>query len=395
MSTPTHWQPARVQHSRTPMTSQNQTGGRTDDDSCRFQLEVHVDAEAVTRISAMIDRLRDKEGALQAGSIKDGLKKMLPIASAPFQGKGGVVQAENAIAHIESLKTALQQLSYCVESLHLEASNRLERLRLREDSPSVPDEILSKILLFAIPCSQDHVFHRDSVWQQILCAFQSAVTLLHVSKRFRLVAVHTPALWNRISDSMSPKVVDMCLGRSGVTPLEVFLNPFVRTSEKHIGRFDNFVRAISASSERWSAFILYGITSNESAGANMDHLSSIEEAFESLRAPQLKSLEIHIPKRISRAQSRVSTVPLRFCHVWNMPQLQFMVASQFVPQTFSTPTALRNLDLELGDHGESVLVMRETLNIEALHRFLASCPMLTDLRVDVAIVRWRSLGFSS
>ncbi len=66
------------------------------------------------------------------------------------------------------------------------------------------------------------------------------------------------------------------------------------------------------------------------------------------------------------------------------PQLHTMTASQFVPRPFSESTMLRCLDLKLGDRSRSGLAGGETLDIEALHRFLASCPMLADLRLSLS-----------
>ncbi len=245
----------------------------------------------------------------------------------PFEDKGAIARAEKAVSEIESTKAALQQLTAYMASAHLEAAKRLERLRA--SSLSIPDEILSQILLCAAQCNQNHVFHTGNTRREVLCAFRSAVALSHVCKRFRLVSLHTPALWNRISDSMSPDVVDICLGRSGVLPLEIFLNPFIQNSEKHTRQFKNFVQAISPSAERWSAFTLHNTGSKESRHAELGHLSLIEDVFEGLHAPQLKSLEIHIP--VSRSHSPLSIIPRRFCHIWNVPQLQTMVASQFIP----------------------------------------------------------------
>lgn len=304
--------------------------------------------------------------------------------SSPFQDNAleAVQHAEKAVTEFGSMKTALQQLSDYMESVRLEAARRL--VRLQTNSFSVPDEIISQILLLAGQCRQNHIFHHGNARREIFCAFRSAVALSHACRRFLLVSLHTPALWNRIADSMGPDIVETCLRRSGVMPLEIFLNPFARTSEMQAQCFKNLARTISTSSSRWSAFTLYSTNPMESKDAELDQLSSIEDAFGYLHAPQLTSLEIHIPGRISGTHLRLSTISKRFCHVWNVPQLHTMTASQFVPRPFSESTMLRCLDLKLGDRSRSGLAGGETLDIEALHRFLASCPMLADLRLSLS-----------
>jgi len=360
-----------------------------EDDGHRFC----VDAESISRVSTLTDSLRTDSERLESGAKHIGLDKLLPIAGTPFQATDAAPRAEKAVAEIASVNTALQQLSDCMGSLHSEATNRLERPGA--GTSSIPNEILSKILLFAVPCSQAYISNHGHAGRQIFYAFQSAVTLSHVSSQFRLVAIHTPALWNRISDSMSPEVVDVCLERSGITHLEIFLGPFVRSWGERVRRYQSFVQTISASSERWSALTLYDSSSRESDAPDviLNLLSSIEVAFASIHAPQLKSLGIHIPERFTYTDLRIPVISTRFCHTWSIPRLHAMVVRQFVPRPFSRPTALRCLDLDLGEHGEGGgAFLAATLDIEALHRFLASCPMLTDLHVSMVRLADNSLA---
>lgn len=183
---------------------------------------------------------------------------------------------------------------------------------------------------------------------------------------------------------MGLDVVETCLKRSGILPLEIFLNPFARSPRTRIQHFRNLVRMISTSSDRWSAFTLYVTNPMDAKDAELGQLSSLTDALEGLNATQLKALEIHIPGRIARTDMHISTIPGQFCHTWNVPRLHTMTASQYIPQPFSELTMLGRLDLELGNRSRSGLVGKEMLDIEALHRFLASCPMLTDLRVHMS-----------
>ncbi|KLO13566.1 hypothetical protein SCHPADRAFT_904034 [Schizopora paradoxa] len=323
-------------------------------------------------------------------SANEVVKEKLPSVSNPFQDdseKSTIDSAEKAVTELGSMKTALEKLHDLVESAHNEAQRRLERLQ--SGVPFIPNEILSQILLFAANCNPDHVFHTGNAREEIMCGFRSAVALSHVCRRFRVVALHvlnTPTMWNRIVDSMTPNVVEACLRRSGIAPLEIFINPFVWTSLKQKQHFKEFIQGISSTADRWSSFTLYDVTETLGSKATLDDLTLIEDVFGDLHVPLLERMEICMPHRLSRSNvdGWVSIIPRRFCQVWNAPKLNTLVAKQFIPQPFSRPTVLSTLDLTFGDHARKGLNSREMFDVSRLHLFLLSCPLLENMCLSMS-----------
>jgi len=301
-----------------------------------------------------------------------------------IKDKNAIARTEKIVAELESARAALWQLSLDVNVMHLEARTRLSHLRALADASALPNEILSKILLSAVSCGRNHVVHFGDASQEVLCAFQSAVAFSHVSKRYRLVTLDTPALWNRISDSMGPNVVEVCLRRSGAMPIEIVISPFTVRSRRQFQEFNDFLKAISTTTEIWSTITLCNGESDHSDRSIkpvLEQVLPIKVAFKSTRAPQLEILEIHIPEEIWSEDAQLSTIQTQPCRNWNLPRLHTMVSSQFVPCPFSKAMPLRCLNLEMGDRRRS---RRRLLDVGALYRFLESCPTLTELRLSMS-----------
>lgn len=117
--------------------------------------------------------------------------------------------------------------------------------------------------------------------------FPQIITISHVSRHWREVALHTPSLWSTIrmdENTSYPKLLDAYLDRSGACPLDIVVDYRYRYPEPRIFRETFYLHKILPHIDRWHS-LWVGAASNEIACIILPHLRN-------LRAPLLKRLVV-------------------------------------------------------------------------------------------------------
>ncbi|KLO18980.1 hypothetical protein SCHPADRAFT_899317 [Schizopora paradoxa] len=293
--------------------------------------------------------------------------------------KSDIQKGVDFLSETVVLKRQFQLLAECLSFVQEESERRLNSALLRIGVASLPDEILSVIFAFASQCESiqdDHnPYNRgDRFVSKNVKQFFSAVSLSHVCRRFRHIILSAPEFWTSIWDNMRPGVVEFCLVRSGAMPLELFLDSFCNAHSHPEFYSDEFSSKLIASSPRWRNLTI--------KVAPFDVVMR-QSPFESVEAPQLKTLSIHSPLKFpvdpDNIESRISA-----CHKWAVPLLQSLNIYQFIPPPFHHATSLRNLHVELGVQTLAGGSLGWILDINALGQFLQSFPALANLSMKIA-----------
>ena len=189
------------------------------------------------------------------------------------------VEVENTLANLakrvidlENLEAlCIQQLADARTALAAARVHFAEYKNINRDAVTyaLPNELLTAIFEAG---STDH---------------PQIVTISHVSRRWREIALHTPSLWSTIhmdENTSYPKLLDAYLDRSGACPLDIVVDyqneyPASRTFQETF-----YLHKILSHIDRWHS-LWVGATSNEIAYIILPHLRDS-------RAPLLERLVV-------------------------------------------------------------------------------------------------------
>jgi len=346
----------------------------------------HINLEAFPAIASILDRIRKRDGCL--GAQQDWYNENCPPHPVPFLYESRASQAKEDVSRAmearDALKHASDALRQISEFISLQAANsetRVNALRLRRGFSSLPDEILSVILEYSAK-------RHDTFESEERAAFQTvkaATELSHTCRRFQQLMLRIPSLWNRIFSTMPPQMISACFGRLTIPIAEVVMFHPILPSPSHTA-ISHFIRIATNHARYWYRFI-HGYEWYRSDGFSVDDLEEVAKATGNLDAPSLSELEIRHPptfaltamdeERYQRAAHYYST--------WSMPMLSSLIAENVIPIPFANPVFLRSLsihvdyrfmDMDQGNEGKT--------NLRALVTFLASCPVLEELILQLS-----------
>ena len=161
---------------------------------------------------------------------------------------------------------------------------------------TLPFEIIQKIFRFA----------QESAWLPLTKRDKTPWTLMHVSRRWRTVALDSPFLWNRINvcfktsqdkkknvPAKSLNYIKQCISQSGAGDLHATFYSDIEYSNREDDRAMQILLApLIAQSMRWATLYLY----SRSSIRIMEELLAIKG-----RIPVLRSVEIKINEAERRA----------------------------------------------------------------------------------------------
>ncbi|KAH8110019.1 hypothetical protein DFH11DRAFT_1623112 [Phellopilus nigrolimitatus] len=217
---------------------------------------------------------------------------------------------------------------------------------------SLPDKILSRIFL---------------IMHEVETVYSAPIILSVVSRRFRAIALDTPALWTCVSNEMSADELKTFLSRSKDQKLLVRLraNGIPRRTHKFSPRLEMFLSNVLPHAGRMDAF----------AGATKDWRELFHLLLgytEGMRFPSMEVLRIHFPNRDSPGLQPSPDYPAALR--WKLPKLRHLELLNFVP--------LRKLAIE--KHLESCRVdfKHELRDISTLLKFLRNVSGVKKLSLD-------------
>ena len=135
--------------------------------------------------------------------------------------------------------------------------HRARTAQLRVGFSSLPDEILSDILVFATRPSSIHLLPDSDIdFPAEVRAQEIALSLSHVCRRFRILTLHNPHLWNIISEHVvDSSKLETYAERCKEAPVDVLLQNYGLRQTGSAG-FAKFFEFCLLSSKNWRSFTL-------------------------------------------------------------------------------------------------------------------------------------------
>ncbi len=298
-----------------------------------------------------------------------------------------ISRAQESLRELELAGSLAKRLGILLDTEHQAATEKVNAMTLWVRVSSLPNEILSEILVLAtrplcIPLYVDDV----AVEMQ---ALREARSLSHVCRRFRSLVLDTPRIWNIISEHMmDTSQVRACIKRSKQMPMDILLEHY-GLHQRGRECFSTFFRSCLLSSNHWRSLkigkFFYSYVDRhqphqmwEEIGDNM---LSIGRLSGQLALPNLKRLIIHFNQITNTEHWETKFHPY---WQWSMPSLAELrlTGCHPPPAGVSFIDSLRSFSIlfELG--GGQVYEMAQ------LGIFLSSCKVLE--KVSLRFANWNS-----
>lgn len=135
-----------------------------------------------------------------------------------------------------------------------DANQKLNAISSRVGVSSLPDEILSEILILATRPRCKALPNEMDIYTE-MDALQKAEDLSHVCRRFRSLVLGAQCIWNIISESMNKPLLKICAERSKQVSMDVLIESF-GLHQTGVECFSTFFRTCLLSSARWGSLTI-------------------------------------------------------------------------------------------------------------------------------------------
>lgn len=219
-----------------------------------------------------------------------------------------------------------------------------------------------------------------------LLLFRSALTLSHVCRQFRSVALALPKLWSTISNLQNPNSVKHSILRSRDSSFHVTLKLTVNTlllphGEKPTGKPGKkdaaCIKKIKEQTSRWQSFDL-ALHIPHDAEDDLDHiLPGFVGSFKNLKLDTLEKLTVKIDGWFSGSPGNNAKVNKMFSS-WHLPSLQHCILIDFVP-SIPISKSISVLDITITDGSYT----EDSLLVDDLMKFINQHPNLLELYLNI------------
>lgn len=295
-------------------------------------------------------------------------------------------------AILEPSHHVLQLLSHGVASKLRDCQKRISSIYSRVAFHSLPEEILASILEYA-------TYHpvAERGWdcekaRSIIASVKAAIKLSSVCSHFRVVALHSPNLWNRICVGMPQDMLTTCVERAGFTGLQIFFDLSImglKTPEPREEMMFPFLEFVISLAEVWRRFdyecFPYLCSGNPFPETEMN---TLEIMTRNLHATQLSDLSVRyednhedifregIPEGDEFDRSRWQKL-LHFYSTWTLPALRSMSTINLIPIPFAGSSSIEVLSIKM-DYSKN-----RAFDALALSAFLSTCSVLRKLSLQL------------
>ncbi len=258
----------------------------------------------------------------------------------------------------------LQRLLSLIDALHKTTEtlyNRInEKVRHVSDKfgrslMTLPDELLSITMRFAC-ASQPHCLPSERT--------MDLLSLSHVNKRFRYLALGMSDMWANISPRLSPMLIEAWLAWSKCAGLRIEVSPCSRFK-----LLDPYMDKVIPVAHRWRELVLDYSSSNREVRKILLHRCDV------LDLPNLERFEFEYR---GSTYSDDETRPVYLS--WRTPKLQEISFRGIVPKPFQG-ASIKVVTMEF-QHNRNYF---RSLNLHPFHSFLRATPSIEKLRVDFEI----------
>jgi hypothetical protein len=267
---------------------------------------------------------------------------------------GGLI-LDPASNDMDVLEAALAALDRAMERLRHQRADLRQRRNALMPISTLPSEIAAKV--FHIACSANpaafmYLSRLGGDWIPQTSKSSAAMTLSHVSRGFRGVALATSTLWTAIDVAQSEEMVHLLLERSRPMPLTIF------TSDTESGDAPRLLHTLQHKKvpirHLWLPY-RYGVVSVRQALAQMQDTDVLE------------SLQLKLPNNSAGPHIVASALQ-------NLSVLSLEGPGRLIPSVSDTLSRLTRLALELDD-------MEPDEMLRAV-RLIYNAPLLAELKID-------------
>ncbi len=295
-------------------------------------------------------------------------------------------RSRESLCELELALSLANRLHILLDARYQAAKEKVNAVGLGAGLSSLPDEILSEVLVLAtrppyIPPFGD--LHVEAEMQ----ALQDAQSLSHVCRRFRSLVLDTPRIWNIISEHMmDTSQVRACIERSKQMPMDILLEHF-GLYQRGSKLFSTFFKLCLLSSTHWRSLTIgrFSYPFNDSHHPRRrwkdirDNMLSIGRLSGRLALPHIKRLIVHFNHITSREHWETKFHPY---WQWSMPNLVELRLSGChpPPADVSFAGSLQFFSIFINaDDGQAYEMIQ-------LAMFLSSCKVLE--RVGLRFAYW-------
>ncbi|KLO14097.1 hypothetical protein SCHPADRAFT_332759 [Schizopora paradoxa] len=293
------------------------------------------------------------------------------------QAREDVETAEQSMVAMDVLRPAVQAtrdvLSW-VEAQFTACEGHVRSLKLRAGFLTLPDEILSVVLVYA--SHQGSETDIDDIEDSV----KAATVLSHVCSRFRTLVLTTPSHWNRISSLMNLEAINTCFLRCGSAGVHIAMS----ASCLEEGDDYAFWRRISDEAHLWHHFAFQSMKEWHARPLEIWAAAIRDDQIE---APLLSELLVRYPSSVLRSENpllgpKPGDEARHFYSRWSTPTLRTMHTENIIPVPFSGATSLTTLRIEL--NFKHFAQQAGSFYPLALAKFLSSCPVLAHLTLKIS-----------
>ncbi|KLO10489.1 hypothetical protein SCHPADRAFT_999544 [Schizopora paradoxa] len=352
-------------------------------------------SEAVVELSSELEYALEPGGELCTQLV--GLQRELQtdLSSISFQhtsstlseDKTRLARAQESLRELDTAGSLLKQLKRFVDAQRQAVREKVNFMALRIGFSSLPDEILSEILVLATrplqagTPSPEFNIHVPAEMQGL----HEARSLSHVCRRFRALMLNTPRIWNIISENMvDTSRIRTYIERSKKVGMDILLENY-GLRQRGRNSFALFIKFCLLSSRHWRSFTIgrFAYNFEERFRPNRcwetirDNLQIIGQLTGRLYLPNLKRLIVYFNHVESEEHWETKFHPY---WQWVMPRLVELriTGCHPPPADVSFVGSLRHFKIRFNAEDGRAYDMVQ------LVQFLSSCEVLEKIELDFA-----------
>ncbi|KLO13159.1 hypothetical protein SCHPADRAFT_997589 [Schizopora paradoxa] len=354
--------------------------------------------EDIQELSAVIQHALRPDGKVhvQVEGLQERFKNDLKSISfdnnlrSVQDGRAKLTRSRAPLDTLKLARNLARELKNYLDRQYMEAEMKVDNMALRVGFSSLPDEILSGILVLATrPTRIDPPPDSDLDVSAEMQALECARSLSHVCRRFRILTLTNPHLWNVISEHMVDiSKLKIYAERSKEMTVDFLLENYgLRQQQEESDNFLKFFEVCMLESSRWRSFTLgrffYPIGEKfipmRKWPKIRDNLETIEQLTEGLTLPNLERMAICFNRVSSSEHWQTKFHPY---WRWSMPHLVDLriTGCHPPPAGGSFVGSLRSLMIYFNaDEAEAY-------EMQQLASFLSSCKVLE--KIDLHFDDW-------
>ncbi|KLO12980.1 hypothetical protein SCHPADRAFT_940757 [Schizopora paradoxa] len=295
-----------------------------------------------------------------------------------------VQRMKRSINALEIASDLAHDISYILDEEIKSAKDQLSVLSLQHGIASLPDDILSDVLLYAVRPTYPSTDMLLFISKEKEC-IRAAIKLSHVCSRFRSLVLSRSHIWNTLSNQITNvDLIRHCTKHAKKAPLKLYLESLGYPLSND--RFETFTTVCLESAANWHQLVLQATDSelwtNEESMVRLQTMSNNVSLFSRLtngyKFPFINSLELDF----ERISAKVDLRDEKFHpHLhWTLPSLTRFSFSGNIPLPFSND--IKHLSISYEYQPGRILDMYQLL------MFFAFCSSLES--VDLKLTEWTS-----